>query len=301
MNRIQRIIDLKTDSDSNIETFNIAYFGFKKYIEETYTSWFPKCKEYNDIDITNQITRKHIKTEDYKTYIKYQLNVILKSSQRICDNINRFNTEKPEYVHKEIELLSEYGVDCMFFLTWAFKVIEKKNLKCEIGKPTAIEPNNIVSASRLILRNHIDDNHPGSKVIRYSSIFLIRQSIEVFIKNLFGISYITNSQGEIQRLQPEKLLDLIDDNKNTNSFPLPKSVLKNIHSWTQTYVHGGFLPYVWEIEWMNFMIEPIFNFERIRLKKGFVDSIPNIIKSIYNNEDLVIYGENIWKYGFIEE
>lgn len=264
-----------------------------------YNKWFTSSKKYTDDHITNQILQLNIAPRGDKARIKLEMNCLIRSAERICGNIEKFEASNITLVTPEIKLLQEYITDSKVFFKHAFSVIDKKDIKIEMTKGYTLEPDEIIAASMMLLRNNIIEHHPGNLVVRYSSVFLIRQAIEVYMKNVFGIGIIQKN-GVIQKIQPEIFFDFIDDNGVENKFPLKRATLQKIHKWTQTFVHGGFIPYIWEIEWNHVMLEPILcNFlSNVMITKSCIDKVQKKLRDKYG-EDIHIISENPWKYAMI--
>lgn len=274
------LISLDNSKDIAENDFYSAY----NFLDTYYKDKFKNSKEYSDIDVTNCILKFYIEEKDTKTWIKYQLFAILKTTKRLYDKIKYFRANSPELLENEINLFKELLVDISFFLQFSFSYLDEKPTELIKFKDFYLEPKEILSASRLLLRNHVLKNHPGNSASRYASVFFIRQSIEVLIKNIFGVSYIYNDKGEPQKIQPELFFEFIDDSKVNNDFPLPKNTIKNIHGWTQSFVHAGFIPYLWQIEWTQVMLEPLFDFQKVILKQHFYNDLETIIKSKFERK-----------------
>ncbi|ODP27435.1 hypothetical protein PTI45_03145 [Paenibacillus nuruki] len=97
-----------------------------------------------------------------------------------------------------------------------------------------------------------------------SSIFLIRQAIEVQIKESFGITgRKKNSQGDNREsyLKISQLLDfLITEVKNNKlAIFINPILLKKINKWLNNYIHTGSMNYpFWYIEWIQNYLNDFF-------------------------------------------
>lgn len=86
-------------------------------------------------------------------------------------------------------------------------------------------------------------------------IFLIRQLIELRLFEIFGIEDIEDNNGNSLKITTDKFLDVkgIDDNvilpKN-----LTKSIIKDIHKWTNYYIHRGYIWDYWLIEFAQYLL-----------------------------------------------
>jgi hypothetical protein len=94
---------------------------------------------------------------------------------------------------------------------------------------------------------------PGKKLeemitLSSSTPFIIRQSIEYKIKRILGIDYI-EIDGKPDIKTAERCFRALENNKafyRTSSFDF--KIVKQIHSWTNYYIHGGYRPEPWRTE-----------------------------------------------------
>jgi hypothetical protein len=84
------------------------------------------------------------------------------------------------------------------------------------------------------------------------SIFLLRQTIEVYGKRLLGYSSITNHQGQRIRVPTQIAWSFIkaESLKPSNRIELPTDIeiILKVEQWTNNYVHTGNLPKIYLIE-----------------------------------------------------
>lgn len=75
---------------------------------------------------------------------------------------------------------------------------------------------------------------------------IIRQSIEIKIKEILGIIHITKNDGSFKFIPISKLIDFIVEDKKYFNLPLNAEVLKYINVWTNTFTHSGITPFIWQ-------------------------------------------------------
>jgi hypothetical protein len=96
-----------------------------------------------------------------------------------------------------------------------------------------------------------------------TTIFLIRQAIEVKILETFGIkSYKCINHNDYNPIIPiSKLLKFCKKlcNDGIMVFPVDVDLIIAINTWCNYYIHtGNFVAAFWEIEWLHFIIQPLF-------------------------------------------
>lgn len=281
--RLSKFLDdayLKSDRDKFFY-FQSDFRTFHQTITAVYDNWFPDAKPCKDEDIINQIFRDDIEAKDLKMWAKYSIACLLQSSQRVFDNILECdkNGEKDLQLC-EMRLLKEMSFESAMLMESAFNIIEKKQIDFGHGKRFNIHARETFNASRQILRRYVAEKTLGDFVLAPTSIFLIRQSVELWLKGIFGINFATDDKNKLIKLQPERLFDLIDNKGEKVKLPIPKSVIVKIHNWSQPYVHAGWMPWTWETEHAQFVLHPIFNPSNIEIKKDYHDDLEKEMQNI---------------------
>lgn len=281
--RLSTCIDdsfLKSEDDKYF-MFLSDFRAFHKQIELVYNKWFPKAKICKDEDIIHQIFRSEIPNKDAKIWVKYSMSCLLKSSKRVHENITQLKTNNEEQLFLcEMSLLREIAFEAAILMQIGFNVIEKKSVDFGHGKRFYIYSRETFDASKQILRKFSSKYSLGDFVLCPTSIFLIRQAIELWLLSIFGINIATDDKNKLVKLQPERLFDLIDNKGVKVNIPVPKSVIQKIHQWTQSYVHAGWMAYSWEIEHAQHVLQPIFYPHNVIIDKKHYDTIENQLRSI---------------------
>lgn len=288
--RLSAFIDdafLKTEQDKFF-MFQSDFTTFHKQIELVYESWFPKAKPCKDDDIINQIFRHEIAEKDYKIWVKYSMACLLNSSKRVYENIlDCKKIGNNDLLISEMRLLKEMSFEAAIFMESAFGIIEKRKVDFGHGKRFYIDAYETFSASRQILRKYIVEKAVGTYVLGPTSVLLLRQSIELWLKGIFGINYITDEKNKILKLQPERLFELLKNKSVT--LPVSESVITKIHQWTQPYVHAGWMTHTWQIEQAQFVLIKIFYSKNIKIEKKYYDKIESKLQFILKNPKLKLH------------
>lgn len=101
-----------------------------------------------------------------------------------------------------------------------------------------------------------------SRNFNFSSMpTLIRQSIEIKLKNMIGLQGVTNKNGSFKLVSISALLEFFRNNKKFLIFPVPIETLKSINTWTNTFVHTGVTPFCWQSLEAIDLIEKLFSIE----------------------------------------
>ena len=88
---------------------------------------------------------------------------------------------------------------------------------------------------------------------------LIRQSIEIKLKNMIGLEKVEKVGGGFKFVPINSLLDFFANNPNFIDFPVCIDLLKAINTWTNTFVHSGVVPFCWQSLEAVDLIESLFS------------------------------------------
>jgi len=233
---------------------------FIAYVEQVYHELFPSAQAYSDEHIAEHIFVTAIHKDVFEHYLKYEIWALTGSLKRLTENITRMEdqNENEERIGDEIRLLREIVLEGIEFIDKAHLKIKGSALNLGFVKRGVAFSVEIFSASKMLLREKIYSKKMGQDIIRPTSVFLIRQAIDIRIKNAFAIDYICDNRGKPLPVSWSHLIEMINDNPDHIEFPIKSSVLLKIHNWTQKHIHIGQFPNLWEVELAHFILEPLF-------------------------------------------
>lgn len=274
-----------------IKEYSSHYALLSKYLKMKYSKWFNLKKKYSSNTIANNIFVWEIDDSIKKEYLKFQTISLMESLERIHQNIhNIYSSTVYKKLDCELIKLKDVIIDSLLLINDCEKYFEEKPDIFDLWKRHTLQSTTIYAASEQLFRRFIEHNHIGSFPIQTTSIFLIRQAIEVKLSNCFGISRIINNNGKIIKVQPILFIDLIKIGGDKINFPIETSLLRKIYDWTNAYIHYGFIPYIWEIEWALHILKPLFTDPAsnihyslrspVSIEYSFYDEIEEHIKNI---------------------
>ncbi|MGZ4054016.1 MAG: hypothetical protein ACXVDZ_14395 [Bacteroidia bacterium] len=285
----QYINDVYLRSDEEkFQMFISDYAVFYNQIRIIYSKWYPKAKTYKDDDIIANLFIDKVEVKDRKTRVKYSLACLLSTSNRVYQNILVMPKDDPRFLC-EMELLREISFEAATLMQYAYKIMEGKNIDFGHWKRSYIDPQETFIASSQILRKYTGRQTQGNFVFSPTAIFMIRQSIELWLQSIFGIDYATDDKNKLVKLQPDKLFTLLDNQGKLVQLPIPKSIILKIHQWTQSFVHAGWLPPIWEIEHAQHVLAPIFISKNIKINTKHFNSIEEQLRVVLKIPKLILY------------
>ena len=122
--------------------------------------------------------------------------------------------------------------------------IRHNPLNFRLGVRPAQEAREIFDVSCRIMNLDLNAYYPRELIP--ISIFLIRQTLEVYAKQTLGYTRITDGNGNRVRVSPHIAWDFIK--KETSSphnritLPVNMTILMKVEEWTNYYVHSGNIP-----------------------------------------------------------
>lgn len=290
----------------NQNQFENLYKSFNQYLLDKKSEWFKKNRNYSDEHICEEIFAFFFDKERIPRLIKYSLFAITKSVERISQNIIEYylKGEKESFI-SSVSIVREIVFETVVFLDDATFHIEGSFAGFNWGKRSVASSIEVFNASKMLFHKNILKNTVGDFVIQPASVFMLRQAIELRIKNSLGIDFIVDKKRGFQKITAESFIDFVSSNPDIE-FPVKKSIVKKIVNWSNYFIHVGFIPEIWKLEWAHYIIEPLFRpdklgdlwsvFGSIKIGKTYFDDIESEIKKYVaaNNknvdaEDLVIY------------
>lgn len=90
---------------------------------------------------------------------------------------------------------------------------------------------------------------------------LIRQAIELKIKNMIGLEKVTTINGDFKFVPINSLISFFESHKKLFNMPVDFAKLKHINTWTNMYIHTGIIPFCWQSLEAIDIIEKLFTTE----------------------------------------
>lgn len=172
-------------------------------------------------------------------------------------------------------------------------ILYDAEIKNNINNNSQIESDNRIKSSDVFasskrLKLYLSSTNELSSF--NTSVFLIRQSIELKIKNSLGIDYILNDFGLMEKIPGDNLINFVYNNKNISFSIINKSIIKKIHKWTNYFIHGGFIIYIWQIHIAHKILEKLFTYDSITIEKDYYNNnlkieLENYIKKNCNRNN----------------
>ena len=226
-------LELKNYIDSTID----EYLGSEVYDDKTISLWI--YKDHKTVSLTDQ-----------EKFVKINLYAGKQTLGRITSDIE---SSKEGLTYDNIflyrNILKEFLVDIKFFIEFYRRKADPKFVFYTAAKSyftTSFET--IMVARGLFYNSLLKENSLPYKESQGMVGMVIRQSIEVKTKRLLGIY-------EIKKLKAKsfysfkKLFDFIEINKSDIIYdPIDFEILKQVYSWSCTYIHNAELGYIWQNE-----------------------------------------------------
>ena len=269
------------------------YEKFLSCLKEIYVEWFGSIKSYDDNHVAEEIFVTERKTKDMRCSIKYDFYALLKSFDRDLECLRNASESPVENnCRKEIKLLNNMSLDVIMFLQRAHYYIKGKYVDYGFYKSNMLDSIDIFETAKSLFEGREAEYKPlGLGVIAPTSIFLLRQAIEVRLRGAFGIKSLEDKEGRLLKKSGTFFIELVRRHSDSISLPIKLSVLEKVYGWTNYYIHSGAVPYIWKVEWALKMMKPLFTpfsekqksfdlYGSITIRKSFYDQVEEKIKEI---------------------
>lgn len=211
------LISIKVKLENYLKNKNISQYLSHLYSNDINEDWFDaQCKSAcNQIE---KVINEESKFNKYYKKILTEADLILLTKELICDislldEISGGRLAVENKISRSIHLSSD-----QFFLHAKFSYFTNKNVTETTG------------------RNFNFSTMPT----------LIRQSIEIKLKNMIGLKKVEKIGGGFKFVPMNSLLEFFASNSQFIDFPVCIDLLKAINTWTNTLVHSGVAPFCWQ-------------------------------------------------------
>lgn len=246
-----------------------------------------KCEKYNTKHIAGSAFRELDSDKDYfKIQSKAIEDSLIRQKQKIIHNVKcgSINREFVIFLNDTLfDISSFYQKLCMFqnidISQTPTMLKRQKNHSREIF---------LSSFSLLRKERYINDMTSVP-----TCIFLIRQSIELRLFEIFGIEDIVDNNGNSLKITTDRFLDVkgIDDNIILPN-NLTKNILKNIHKWTNYYIHRGYIWDYWLIEFAQYLLYD-FILQELFICNSYYKEYPKLLSKKLSNKNNTLTESNI--------
>jgi hypothetical protein len=242
----------------SIEEILPLFSEVEKYLATRYSQVFKKAT-MDTAEIVGFVFREVVKESDSKNHM-----------QACFLAIRKFVSESIEYI-KGLSPLIAFSDEARseFFRV----VLGEVEMFLEVFENT-LEPDstdygfsrrNILYSSEVFystfyhIFSYFDQKTFASIATRPISIFLIRQSVELKIKNALGVYLIRDiNTYESIGVRSETYMDFIYKKGDLITLPIDKAILRTILKWSNLYIHTGFMPENYKTWFAMKTIEPLF-------------------------------------------
>jgi hypothetical protein len=263
---------------------------FKNYIDSQFEYFYPNSKPCDDNVIGNHVFALSYDNSNMGPITKYEMAGLRYILSKSIENIKTL-IDKEDFVLSlyELKLLGSFACDSVEILERAL-VKKGINIKYEFGRRNVLDSAEAFKLSRYILGGLVADELEN----RAASVFLIRQSLELKIKNALGVHSFLGESG-IEKITGFVFIDILKENKSKIILPIDYKILDKIITWTNASIHSGWVPPAWKIEWVHNYLEPLFEpgsnkktysaYGAVKVDKNFLDGIENTLQEFLRSRD----------------
>lgn len=253
------LLQFTNDLNSNTATIATKFAAF-----QTFYTYFDQLKlavlptqTFTDKQLSEHIFKRQWKDSQAELVFKKQLFAAHNTLTRLSTKITAENFADYEF------LLKMLAYDLYDIVVYAEAKYRNVTLNYQMGSRPDQNAREIYDISYTLF--YIGTINPANFYLREIipvSVFLIRQTIEVYGKRLLGFISITDQQGNrVRSVSTQVAWDFIKEEmkKTTPRITLPThiDIIKVIEEWTNFYVHTGNIPNIYLIENALHLTEPL--------------------------------------------
>ena len=278
------------DSEEYWNNYNKCYTQQIEDLKYLYNKWFGN----NYLNI-NQIGEYIFEPPHNRNSINCWLKSNFCALLLILDKLNSTIKNNPEINLKKIQNIT---LDIPDLLSRTSYYFDKTIVILPLTRRKLLYSYESYAASKMINDHNFNEDAFGSYSIRPAAIFLIRQSIELRLKNSLGIYSIATKEGKLLKIPRlyDYLLEFITTNKKYIVLPVKPSILLKIYRWTNGYIHRGALNYNWNIEMAYTLLDPLFTegykddtwykYGSIKIKRDFYNVIETKLFEYFQHKNI---------------
>lgn len=277
---ISDLINLLESKEKQKEDYEKCFKELYQYMLKIYESKFSELKKYTDECLAGLILKFEYDEKTYKEWIKYQFVVIFSILNDINDKILQDYSKDKKNQKDLFDFLNEFSSDLIIFLQehgvfllgsekdfGHYKANVEQSLFVYIGIDTFLYKNIYSSAL-------------DKKFLLHLNIFSLRQAIELRCKEILGIYSVTNSSNKINKnFMGNRLIQIIKDHQAEIKLPLAMSIVENIYEWSNSYIHAGYKPPIWQVAFAHKISKDFFMPNKIEIKETFYKTLESIINA----------------------
>jgi hypothetical protein len=261
---IKNIVSLLVKDFSGMQNISYEVFLENKepllnYLNRRYEQVFGN-RTVPDEKIVDFIYRDSFPTKFYKKYLQSCFIAVIKCFSESLERINQINSSIGPDENSKKHYFESLFNDTVLFLNDFEYFNDKEGGVYVIYRRNIAFSHEIFAAIDYHLFNYFNTKTFAGIITQPISVFLIRQAIEVRIKNALGIHIIRRADNaNIVKITPDFFFDFIYSNPENIKMPITKDKIVKIHRWTNNFIHAGLMPPIYKI-WFAFkQLEPLFS------------------------------------------
>lgn len=257
--------------------------AFEDYLKSKTVEWFGRDFSNSDEHIAEQLFITVFDTPDFKLWLKFQMLGMRASLKRLLAQADSCDQNDSETWRGAVGLLLELTHDSVAILEYGEKQFNGVVVEYAFGITRKLSSVEVWKASHHMFHSVLRPRTLGESAYRSTAIFLIRQALELRMKNIFGVAFIELPNGRPAKTDISFFISLVLHYKKAIRLPVKISLIDKINKWSNIYVHGGIQPNAWEIEWAHHILSPLFDhgsFEGTKSVYGAVQISESIFETI---------------------
>lgn len=296
----------KRNKNSFFKTYQKNYDVLIATVKEINTILSPKV--YSDKHLANNVFDIKLQPMDYfRLNIKVLIGTLERQTTQILKNRTIALYKKNELLIGQCLYFYEmiFDMSAFFDEMYSWKQVEY----IEFDKQSGLDDNHkiflknnrqkafmrkqfmaldILQASKMIVNRYFYRNDISVVPV---AIFQLRQAIEIRILEVLGVYRIEKANGIPEKITANTFLE-IKDLEVGIVFPIPKSAIEKIYTWTNLYIHQGIASSYWLLEFAQYYLTNFILMKPVVLK-SYYEQLPQKISIRINCDANCIIRRNV--------
>lgn len=235
--------------------------SLKEYIDETVDEYLGTTT-FDDKTVAEWIYKENVTAAEKETYMQVNIFAARKTLKKIVREIEaRDGGLNRRNIKLYTNLLQDFIHDVSLFIDYYKRKTDTKFVFLSGRKNYFTSSFETVMVARNLFYISLTKKNPiPYKESQGMVAMMLRSSIEIKTKRIFGIYKINKVNKRANDYGFKRLFDFIEANKTDIDYnPVDFKIFKQIYTWSCAYIHNGESSYLWQTERAFYYLEAYFS------------------------------------------
>ena len=263
---------------------------YQQWFKDLANSWFRKRKLYSNDHLASLCFKPAPEKCLYKCWANSHLQVIDITLTECLNILRHEDCGEATVFRSELRLASRLVEESFTFIDIASGMITGTTAGIQAYRRYLMCSTEAFDGSKLLVRRHVILNTIGEFAIVQSAAILIRQSLELRLKNMWGIDLIETNDVLLNKIPYEFILSFMKQRATDIEMPVKMNIITEIFKMANATIHMGWTPFIWSILFAQKLLLPLFSAGRHKGTWSIFGSV-KIRQSAYDDFEIELITE----------